>query len=153
MIIRATLKEVPEIIKLSSELIKEEEKRDKTVDSNYVLKNNAIAKKYYSFAINHHCLLLAKENEKIIGYLSGQIIKKEPFRKKMKIARIEEMYILPRFRSKGIGTQLEEEFINWCKSKKVNMVKVTSSAANKKAIEFYKRNNFKEYDLILEKNI
>ena len=63
------------------------------------------------------------------------------------------MFVLEENRSKGVGSKLLDEFFKWCKSKKVNRVKVVISSDNFQSINFHKKNGFFDYNLILEKNI
>jgi ribosomal protein S18 acetylase RimI-like enzyme len=41
-------------------------------------------------------------------------------------------------------------FVDWCKSKNVGKLRVEASAQNEWAIKFYRKNNFKDYTLVLE---
>ncbi len=63
------------------------------------------------------------------------------------------MFVLEECRSLGIGRELHEAFMNWCKDNNAKKIKVVASANNKKAIGFYRREEFEDYDLVLEKKI
>ncbi len=65
----------------------------------------------------------------------------------------ENMFMLKEYRNLGIGTRLYEEFNKWCKKKKVGIIRVQATAKNQKAVDFYRKNNFKGYTLILESKI
>lgn len=73
-----------------------------------------------------------------------------PFRSKNPIAEIENMYIDERFRGIGTGTKLMNELKRILKEKKVKRIKVEAVAQNYKAIEFYKKNGFGDFDVTLE---
>jgi GNAT superfamily N-acetyltransferase len=98
-------------------------------------------------------IFVAEDNNKIIGYLAGDIKNATSWRKKMKIVEGESMFVLPEYRSQGIGSKLFEEFFKWAKEKGATRVSLTASFANVKAIKFYKKLGFKEYDLVLEKEL
>lgn len=63
------------------------------------------------------------------------------------------MFVLNDYRSKGIGKMLTQEFIKWCKSRKVEKVRAVASARNEKAIKFYHREEFEDYELVFERDI
>lgn len=108
--------------------------------------------KYYMDRIlrDDSCVLIAIVENEIVGYLCGGIKKAEAYRNLPILAELENTLVLEDFRSKGIGKQLFDEFVKWCKNKKVGKVKVEASAQNEKAIKFYRTNNFKDYTLVLE---
>lgn len=108
--------------------------------------------KYYKDRIlkDDGCVLIAIVGNEIVGYLCGGIKKAEAYRNLPIIAELENMFILGSFRSKGIGRQLFNEFIKWCKSRKVGKIRVETPAQNERAIRFYRANNFKDYALVLE---
>jgi ribosomal protein S18 acetylase RimI-like enzyme len=99
------------------------------------------------------CVFIAKVNGKIVGYLSGGLTQREDYRNLPVCAELESMYILDDYRSNGIGSKLYAEFLAWCKSKNVSKIVVEASAGNKLGIDFYKKNGFNEYSLILESDI
>ncbi len=93
---------------------------------------------------------IAEAGRKVVGYLCGGISKRLSYRKKARYVELENMFIEKRFRSRGIGAKLMRDFINWCKKNKVQYVSVKASAGNKKALDFYRKFRFKDYDMILE---
>jgi ribosomal protein S18 acetylase RimI-like enzyme len=100
-----------------------------------------------------NCGFIAKGNGKIVGYIVGGISKAETYRNMPKTAELDNMFILKEFRNKGAGTKLYDEFLKWCKSKNVEIIRVQASSLNKKAINFYRKNGFKDYILLLENKI
>ena len=70
-----------------------------------------------------------------------------------KIAEAENMFVLEEFRGQGIGVKLLQEFVTWCKSKDVKRIRTVASAQNTRAIEFYRRAGFLDYDLVLERDL
>ncbi len=63
------------------------------------------------------------------------------------------MYILPEYRSQGIGTELMEQFNSWSEEKGADRLRVEATAQNEEAIRFYRENGFDDYALILEREI
>jgi len=149
----ATIADLPVIQKLNSMLFEKEYKEyDKSLDLEWPFGKTGEA--YFKSRIlgKNSCVLVAEQGE-IIGYLSGGIVNGENYRKIKKFAEIEHTFILKDYQRKGIGTKMSQTFIDWCKKKKVEIIKVSATAQNKEAIDFYKKNGFKEYVVLLEKNM
>ena len=92
-------------------------------------------------------------DNKIVGYLCGGLTKAEDYRNLPIVAELENTFVLDKFRSKGIGKKLYNEFINWCKINNVGKVRVEASVQNELAIKFYRNNNFRDYTLVLEADL
>ncbi|MCK9379109.1 MAG: GNAT family N-acetyltransferase [Candidatus Moranbacteria bacterium] len=63
------------------------------------------------------------------------------------------MFVLDKHRGMGVGSKLYQAFVNWSKSKGVKRLRVGASAQNVVGINFYRKNGFADYDLILETNL
>ena len=111
--------------------------------------------KYYQDRISKDdgCVFVAIVDNQIVGYLCGGLTKAEDYRIMPIVAELENTFVLDEFRSKGIGKQLYNKFIDWCKTKNVGKIRVEASAQNELAIKFYRNNNFKDYTLVLESDI
>jgi ribosomal protein S18 acetylase RimI-like enzyme len=99
------------------------------------------------------CVFVAKDNDKIVGYLAGGLTQRESYRNLPISAELENTYILEDYRSNGIGSKLYAEFLHWCKDKNVRKVVVEVSAQNELGLNFYRKNDFKDYSVILEADI
>lgn len=148
---KAQLKDLEDIAKLNQKLFYSDSRFDKTLNTLWPKKNKSYYKK--SITSNENLALVALSDNKIIGYLIASIQKVESYRLIGKIAELENMFILDKFRNKGVGSLLVKEFFKWAKSKKLKRIKVIASADNIQAISFYKRNGFTEYNIWLEANI
>ncbi|OGK58937.1 hypothetical protein A3H84_04410 [Candidatus Roizmanbacteria bacterium RIFCSPLOWO2_02_FULL_40_13] len=73
--------------------------------------------------------------------------------KKSKYLEVENMGVIPEYRSKGIGAMLMENAKKWAKENGYQKLFVNSYFKNQKAIDFYKRNGFEEIDISLEVKI
>jgi ribosomal protein S18 acetylase RimI-like enzyme len=102
---------------------------------------------------NNGCVLVAEKGGLIVGYLCGALSKIENYRLPKKTAELENTYIEESCRSQGIGSKLYREFVKWCKNYSVEIIKVSASARNSQGINFYRKNNFKDYSLMLETEI
>lgn len=151
---KATINDLETIQKLNEKLcLKEFKEFDNTINPKFPLLEQG--KSYFLERITKEdgCLFVALENDKVIGYLAGGIIEPESYRILKKIAEAENMFVLEEHRSRGIGSRLLEEFVKWCKSKKINKIKVIISSGNSQSINFHKKNGFSDYNIVLEKKI
>ena len=148
---KANIKDLESILKLNSILFKNEyQKFDNTMDLKWTYSKEG--KKYFKDNIvkKNGFVDVAEYNNKIIGYLVGNLSERLSHRKAAKYAELENMIIEKKFRGKGIGRKLTKDFISWCKKNKVNYISVTASAKNKDAISLYKKSGFKDYEVVLE---
>ncbi len=100
------------------------------------------------------CVFVAYVNDEIVGYLVGGLMdNKETHRVLPNSAELENMFVLDKCRGMGIGSKLYKAFVDWSKSKGVGRLRVVVSAQNAAGINFYRKNGFSDYDLILETNL
>jgi len=147
----ATIYDLRKVQELNLKLFeKEYEEYDPLLNLNWTFGKEGT--KYYKDRVSKDdgCVLIAIVENEIVGYLCGGIKKAEAYRNLPIVAELENTFVLEDFRSKGVGKQLFDEFINWCKNKKVGKVRVEGSAQNERVIKFYRTNNFKDYTLVLE---
>jgi len=99
------------------------------------------------------CVFVAEEDGGIVGYLAGSIAEPSEYRNAGKVAELDDMFVEEEYRNRQIGKKLMNAFLDWCKSAKVKRIKVLVTALNKRGIDFYLENCFKEMDVILEREI
>jgi ribosomal protein S18 acetylase RimI-like enzyme len=88
----------------------------------------------------------AKIDEKIIGYLKLNFGQSQTERKDDKAIEIERIYVLKEFQGKKVGQILYEKAIEIAKYKKADYVWLGVWEDNPRAIRFYKKNGFVEFD-------
>ena len=88
--------------------------------------------------LNKGCIVVAIIDSKIIGYLAG-IIEEDLYER---FGHIGEVFISENFRNKGISTKLKDKFIEFLKSKKINLCRIDVNP-NNSAQEAYKKWGFK----------
>ena len=150
----ATIKDLKEIQRLNQMLFEKEYKEfDNTLNCKWAFGKDG--KNYFKKCITEddRCVFVAYLNNKIVGYLAGGIDNGGSYRILPKFAELDYMFVLSKYRGKGIGTKLYQTFLDWCKAKNVGKLRVIASAQNWRSINFYKKNGFFDYDLILETNI
>ncbi len=138
MIIRkAEYKDVETLNNFLTLLIRDERQYDLGIDENFVVTNM-----YENYIEDSSKLIIvAEENEKIVGYLYG-IIKPNDDTYKYIVAKLDALYIDSNFRNKGIATALIEYFKEWAKNQNVNKIEVNVWSKNTKAKKLYEKNAF-----------
>lgn len=66
---------------------------------------------------------------------------------------INELYVVPKWRRKGLGKKIIVHAHHWFKEKGVNTLRVEVLASNKTALTFYKKFGFKANYLSLQKEL
>ena len=110
-------------------------------------------KKYFSELLNNNksYAVIAEDDGKHVGYLVA-CLKRIDYRSS-KYLEIENMGVIPEYRSKGVGRMLMHECFTWAKEQGYQKVFVNTYIANEKAIQFYKKSGFSEIDVSLEKTL
>lgn len=94
-------------------------------------------------------ILLIKEDKKIIGYLTGSLIKNIY----QKFSYIDDIFINKNFRRKSYAKALLKNFIKIQKSKGVKKIRIGVRMNNKKALAFYRKMDFKIIHYEMDKKI
>jgi len=89
------------------------------------------------------------ENQESLGYLIGTGKSKYSYRIQ-KVGELENMYIVPKVRNQGLGSELIGHYKKWLKEQGIQRVYVSAYAKNEKAIKFYENNGFSKLDIGLE---
>ncbi|MDB5260393.1 MAG: acyl-CoA N-acyltransferase [Candidatus Nomurabacteria bacterium] len=145
----ATLEDLSILQTLNDEVFVDNAKYDSDLNLNW--SKGEKGRKYFSdILVNQDVFkVIAEDGGKAIGYLTA--IEKLIDYRKSKYLEIENMGVIPEYRSKGIGKQLMEECFIWGKQNGYQKVFVNTYIANEKALKFYKKNGFNEIDISLEK--
>ena len=109
-------------------------------------------KEYFEDMIKNEIVFVAEVEEKIVGYLAGSICEPISYITES-FAELDNMCIDDEYRRFGIGTLLINEFKKYSKEKNIQNIKVTASAKNSRAIQFYMKNGFEDYNLTLKYKI
>lgn len=149
---RATDKDIDVILKLNKLLFEYEAQFVATFNQNWTY--SEIGKNSFKEHLNSDwgILLLAKTNNKPIGYICGSICN-YPFRHINPICEIDNMFILEGYRKQGVGKILVKEFIREATIKGAKRIRVGTIFQNTNAIKFYKSLGLGEFELYLEKEL
>ena len=148
---KASLADLPEILRLNSALFeKEYAEFDDSLDRAWT-KSRKGRKFFKDMIVNRACFTaMATIDGKTAGYLCGRLFEQVSFRKAGIYAELENMMVEKPLQNKGVGTALANEFIAWCRKKRVDYLSVQLSAQNKQAHDFYKSLSFDDYDIKMQ---
>ena len=93
--------------------------------------------------------LIAEDEGKKIGYIAAGPLHFDY--RRSKYIEVQNMGVIPEYRSKGVGTMLLDECLKIAKSKGYQKAYVNSYIANTKAVDFYRKNGFLDIDICLDK--
>ncbi|MCP9770485.1 GNAT family N-acetyltransferase [Lacihabitans sp. LS3-19] len=88
----------------------------------------------------------AKLQSQVIGYLKLNFGQSQTELKDEKALEIERIYVLKEFHGKSVGQLLYDQAIKIAKDKQVDYVWLGVWEENPRAISFYKKNGFVEFD-------
>ena len=147
----ATIEDLKTIQELNNSLFElEKENYDSTLVRDWPLTEEG--KEYFSDLINNHYVIVATINDEIVGYLAGSINEKGSY-EEIQYGEINNMLVKDEYRGYRVGKHLINSFKEYCKNNNIENLKVTASFKNKKAIDFYLRNGFEEFNLTLTTKI
>jgi ribosomal protein S18 acetylase RimI-like enzyme len=109
---------------------------------------HAYVKDYLSSPISH--VLLAEENERVIGLLSYSV--RPDLYHAANSCLIEELVVLKSARGRGVGSALMSELLQRLASSRCAEVSVAAMADNEGAIRFYKSHGLVDEAIFLEKH-
>lgn len=139
------------IQELNNQVFLVDQSHDNDLDMNWPFSKEGI--KYYKSLANGkygHCLI-AYQDEKPVGYVA--LAEKNFGYRKSKYVEIENIGVNLACRSQGIGTRLINATIKWARTKGATKLWVSAYWKNSRAVGFYKKNNFYETGIELDKNI
>jgi len=154
LIRKAKIEDIKDMQKFMYLLMKEENEQFDSTN----LVTWAKSKKCYEYferriTENNQLAIIAEFEGEKIGYLSAQINGAFEYRSVPKFGVIADMFVLKEHRNLTIGTKLIKDFKKWAKSKGAKRMRVQAFAMNEKALRFYRRHGFKDFETILEGKI
>lgn len=84
------------------------------------------------------------EEERVIGFLSGELREGSPTFSPKTWASVDDIYVIPEHRSRGIGRELVRRCREWADEHGADGVSLQVAAANSRARDLYKRLGFRE---------
>lgn len=100
-------------------------------------------------------VVVAELKSKIVGLLYATIEKEEGDEviKGYHRISVDELYVEPSHRNKGVGSLLMQDVEKWAKKKRINDLTVLVYAFNQKSLKFYENHGYKPYSIRLDKKI
>ncbi|MBO3753367.1 MAG: GNAT family N-acetyltransferase [Candidatus Brockarchaeota archaeon] len=95
-------------------------------------------------------LFLAKIGNKPIGFCTSSIFE-TPLEVSEPMGSINDLYVLPEFRRRGVGRKLMVESLRKLKAKGVEAIRLSVLKENKAAVRLYEKLGFKIYQYGMEK--
>ena len=140
-IVKATEKDMPEVAKLSIEMLK----YHNTLMDNYftIYPYEKYVENFQQKLKDGQYILVAKIDNKIVGFLSAKF-KKTPWYRYANACMIDEVSVSEKCRSCGIGTVLIKKILSVCKKKKIEEVKLDIYNVNIGAKRLYERLGFSD---------
>ena len=86
----------------------------------------------------------AYEKNKLVGYAFGWIDSRPPILSIQKIGNLSDICVSSASRKKGVGKQLLNLFVNWCKDKGVETIQLMV-LCNNNAVDFYTKYGFRDF--------
>lgn len=145
------IEDLPEVARMRLELSKYHE----AFGDDFKVNKNA--KKYYinlykKYIYSKKKKLLVVENEnKLIGFGSALIMKKEPISPDKEYGHIREIYIDKKFRRQGIAKKILDVFYKWLKGKNIKYIDLKVICANELGRNAWTKCGFKDYAIIKRK--
>lgn len=147
----ATIDDLKEIQNLNYKLFELEYNYfDSNLNTNWTF--SKVGENYFKDIIENGVVLVAVDNNKIIGYLAGSINIQLSYMTNS-LAELDNCYIEEAYRNQGIGKKLLESFKECCIKKGIKEIKVTASAKNINARKFYEKNNFEDFEMTYKMKI
>ncbi len=97
-------------------------------------------------------IFVAAEDDNILGFISLKIIDAPSISTVRKMGHIGYFYIEEQVWGKGIGSRLMKEALKWFRSKKIKRVSFEVHPFNRRALSYYRKLRFREYEIIMMKD-
>ncbi len=145
---KASLSDLEELQKISRQTFHETFADDNTEDNmqKYLSEGFSIGKLTTEITNPNSEFYLATSNNKTIGYLKINSGQSQTELKDSKAIEVERIYVLKEFHGKNVGQLLYNKALEIAHQKNVDYIWLGVWEKNPRAIRFYKKNGFMEFD-------
>lgn len=148
---QAKVEDITEIAGLYRALMKYiHHKYDATINVSSLATKHAVKLFKQGLGRPNEYLKVATLKDKIVGFEWGFITTTPWYRQPMKIAEATAMYILPAYRSQGIGQALFLDLVRWADQRGATRIRGVTDTANVRARKLYRRLGWNEPSVNLE---
>ena len=134
---KAVSEDVKQLNNFLTLLIRDEKQYDPNINENFTVTN--MYEKYIND--NSRLLLVAEEDDKIVGYLYG-ILNYADGANLNDVAKLDALYVEKEYRNRNIANSLINEFKKWALENKVYVLQVGVCSGNFKARNLYEKQGF-----------
>ena len=147
----ADINDVQSLQDLNDEVFVDNSKYDSDLKLDWA--QSEVGKKYFTGVVENpeNICLIARDDEKPVGYIAAE--PKDFDYRLSKCIEINNMGVSPKYRSKGVGSELIRRVVEKAKERGYKRIYVTSYWKNDGAVSFYEKNGFEKIDVSLEKVI
>jgi ribosomal protein S18 acetylase RimI-like enzyme len=143
-IAKATYDDALKANEFLTKLIQDEKKYDSNINEKFVINS------YYEPAVRNprKCLLIAKNDNEIIGYLYGYLMD-DGDTVLNKVSKLDALFVNEASRRLKMATRLINEFKIWSLDKGCRYIEVGVFNSNVSAYNLYKNNGFKDIKTVM----
>lgn len=98
-------------------------------------------------------MLVAVEDDQIVGYMTGHIRKKVPIYQIEEVGQIGDNFVLPQYRRRGIFTQLLKAMLEWMRNQGIKHVEHPIAVKNAVGRIAWKKRGFEDLYVMTKKRI
>lgn len=102
-------------------------------------------------ASGKNCLLVARNGSRLVGFAYTSLSRSYPLDVAEFVGLINDIYVLPEYRGRGIGERLVVKCIKKLKAEGVDIARISVLAENKAAIRLYEKLDFGIYAYTMTK--
>ncbi len=101
----------------------------------------------YALSSGRWCIWVAEDNGQLVSHIFLQAIEKvpRPGREERQFGWVTNVFTIPAYRNKGVGSQLMERAADWCKARNLELMVVWPT---QQSVPYYQRAGF-EYPIQL----
>ena len=96
-------------------------------------------------------ILLAKDGNKLVGFIRGAIQERKDRAKDFGL--LQDIFVLPAYRKKGLAIKLLQDFESWVKQKGIKRIELQVDVRNRPAVDFWDKAGFVDYQVRKVKEI
>ena len=103
---------------------------------------------YYAYISgDKRVLLLAMVEDVAVGFVNMIItnIQEKVMRVGRSFAFLDNMFVSASYRDRGVGSDLFESALDWCKKNGIRKIKLQAYSSNKSALKFYNAKGFSSF--------